>query len=200
MQKRIQQMTAGGAGAQPLADLAEDLVEQAYDDARRSARVASGVMAGVLAALAGGLGLAALSAALDNAGASASLGVSAALGVAAALLGVSALVLGRNFLALRPPPRELVASGIPARLTVRDYRSAPGGFRLRSTSSSVDFTRVALDLDVAPAGGAAYAVTVRQYLAGRAFSQLAPGATLAGYVDRADPARIFIDWRGRAAG
>ncbi|MDB4929805.1 MAG: hypothetical protein JWM10_2289, partial [Myxococcaceae bacterium] len=118
-------------------------------------------------------------------------------GVSAVLCGVFGLLLARNAAALRPPPRELAASGIPARLTVRDYRSAPGGFNVRTNSSSVQFQRVELDLDVSPAEGAPYRVSVREYLAGRAFVKLAPGAVVAGYVDRADPARIFIDWRAR---
>ncbi len=43
-----------------------------------------------------------------------------------------------------------------------------------------------------------YTVTVREYLAMGAFMKLAPGAKLVGYVDRARPDRIFIDWRAPA--
>lgn len=195
MQKRIQQMAAGG-DPQQMADFAEGLVAQAYDDARRSARVAAAVMIPVLGTMALGAALGALSLAF---GANPELGQAAGVGVVAAALAVVTGAMVRNFLALRPPPRELVASGIPARLTVRDYRTAPGGFRLRAGGSSVDFTRVAIDLDVAPAEGPPYAVTVREYLTGRAFVELAPGAVVAGYVDRADPGRIFIDWRAPVA-
>lgn len=192
-------MNSGGASGQQVADFAEDLVEQSYEGARRTARVASGVVAGVLAVVAGGALLAALGSTLGSPTAPPDLKVAAVLGLVAVVVAAFAAVLGRNFRALRPPPRELATTGVPARLTVRDYRSAPGGFRLRSNSSSVDFTRVAIDLDVLPAGGAAYTVTVREYLTGRAFVKLSPGATLAGYVDRADPRRVFIDWRARGA-
>jgi hypothetical protein len=194
LQKRIQQMTSGGASPQQMADFAEDLAAQAHDDARRGARIGLGVGAAVLLAMAAGTGAGAISAALVTPFV---VGTVAALGVSALICGVFGAMLGRTALALRPPPRELVASGIPARLTVRDYRSAPGGISVRTSGSSVQLQRVELDLDVRPAEGAPYQVSVREYLAGRAFVKLAPGAVVAGYVDRADPARIFIDWRAR---
>jgi hypothetical protein len=194
LQKRIQQMTSGGASPQQMADFAEDLAAQAHEDARRSARVAMGVVAAVLLAMAAGAGVGALSAAL---GKSVEVGAVAGLAVSALVCGAFGLLLARNFMALRPPPRELAASGVPARLTVRDYRRAPGGFSVRTNSSSTQFQRVELDLDVSPAEGAPYSVSVREYLTGRAFVKLAPGAVVAGYVDRADPARIYIDWRAR---
>ena len=197
LQKRIQQMTAGGAGAQQMADFAEDLVAQAHESARRSARVAMGLASMVFVVIAGAAGLGALGAALRTPGSPPDLGSAAGLGVAAVLTALVGAMFVRNTRALGPPPRELVAAGVPARLTVRDYRRAPGGFGLRTNSSRVDFERVAIDLDVVTAEGAAYATTVREYLVGRAFVQLAVGATLVGYVDRTNPQRIFIDWRAR---
>jgi hypothetical protein len=198
MHKRVQQMQAGGASGQQIADFAEDLVAQTHEGARRSARAANGIMAVVLGGMAVAAGLAAIGAARGADGTTGSGDTAFAAGFGALVLAGFAAVLARNFFALRPPPRELVASGVPARLTVRDYRSAPGGFRMRSDSSSVDFTRVAIDLDVAPSEGAPYAVTVREYLTGRAFVSLKQGAVLRGYVDRTRPGRIFIDWRARA--
>ena len=194
MQKRMQALTAGGASPQKMADFAEDLAEQAHESARRTARVTYGVIAVMLVVFVVGAAAGTAGALLAS---PPQLGVAAGTSVAALFLAGFAALLVRNFLALRPPPKELAASGVPARLTVRDYRTAPGGFRLQTGSSEVDFTRVAIDLDVAPAEGAAYAVTVREYLTARAFVKLSPGATLSGYVDRADPGRIFIDWRAR---
>lgn len=198
--KQLQQLIARGASAQEMADFSEGLAEAAHDDARSSALVGTAIGAVVCALFCGGTLVSALSALLSNGGSSASLGTAAGLGLAALVTGLFGAVLTRNAFALRSPPRELATTGIPARLVVRDYREAPGGFRLRSggeSGSSVAFQRVALDLDVTPAEGAPYQVTVREYLTGRAFVKLAQGAKLTGYVDRAKPDRIFIDWRAR---
>lgn len=196
VQKRMAQLRAQGASGQEIADYAEEIAAEAHESARRTARGTYGVGAAVALVMAVGL-LAAGVSALLGAGAVPG-GTAAGFGVGALVMGIFTALLTRNVLALRPPPKELVTTGVPARLQVRDYRHAPGGFRLQSNGSSVDFRRVAIDLDVSPAEGAPYQVTVREYLAGRAFVKLAPNATLVGYVDRTDPARIFIDWRAKA--
>lgn len=196
-QKQMQQLIARGASGQEIADFAESMAEEAHDDARRSALVGTAIGAAVCSLFTAGSLVGALGALVSNGGSSASLGTAGGLGLAALVTGIFAAILTRNALALRAPPKELVTAGVPARLVVRDYRQASGGFRLQSNGSSVNFQRVAIDLDVAPAEGAPYQVTVREYLAGRAYVKLAPGAKLVGYIDRTRPERIFIDWRAR---
>ncbi len=198
MQKRMQQLIARGASPQEMADFARSRTEEAYEHHRRTALIGMAIGAMVLVFMSLATFVAAASALLSNAGSSAALGTAGGLGVASLVTGIVGALLTRNALALRPPPRELATTGIAARLTVRDYRQASGGFRLQSNGSSVSFQRVAIDLDVAPAEGAPYTVTVREYLAMGAFMKLAPGAKLVGYVDRARPDRIFIDWQAPA--
>ncbi len=197
MQKKMQQLIARGASGQELADFAEDIAERAHDDSQRTALVMAAVGAVVLSVVSLAALVGAISTLLSRSGSSDALGTAAGFGVMALVMGLFGALLTRNALALRLPPRELAKTGIAARLTIRDYRQAPGGFRLQSNGSSVNFQRVAIDLDVAPAEGAPYTVTVREYLAGRAYVKLAPGAKLVGYIDRARPDRIFIDWRAR---
>ena len=197
LQKQFQRMRAGGGDGRQMADLAEEMAAEAFEGARRSARVVSAVMTVMLGGMSAGAAFGAVSGAL---GGGQGLAQAAVAGVVSLVLAGFAGLMVRNFLALSPPPRELVASGQPARLTVRDYRSAPGSMQVTDNGSRVNLQRVALDLEVAPDGGAPYTVTVREYLSGRAFVKLAPGAVLAGYVDRADPGRVYIDWRARAGG
>lgn len=200
MQKQMQQLIARGASPQEMADFAEGIAEASYADSRRTALVGTAIGAALCVMFSVGTLAGALSALLSNGGSSASLSTAAGLGLTALVLGAFGAVLTRNAFALRPPPKELVTTGVPARIVVRDYRQAPGGFQLRTGGQggpSVSFQRVALDLDVTPAEGAPYQVTVREYLAMRAFVKLAQGAKLSGYVDRAKPDRIFIDWRAR---
>ncbi len=199
MQKRMQQMIARGASGQELADFAQDIAEESHDASQRTALTMATVGAAVLALVSLATLAGAVSALVSNTGSSEALGTAVGLGVTSLVTGIFGALLTRNALALRLPPKELATTGVAARLTVRDYRKAPGGFRLQSNGSSVDFQRVAIDLDVTPAEGAPYTVTVREYMSGRAYVKLAPGAKLVGYIDRARPDRIFIDWRARAS-
>ena len=195
MQKRMQQLIARGASPQEMADFVRSRTEEAYEHHRRTAMIGMAIGAAVLVFMSLATFAAAASALLSNAGSSAALSTAGGLGVASLVTGIVGALLARNALALRPPPKELATTGIGARLTVRDYRQASGGFQLQSNGSSVAFQRVAIDLDVAPAEGAPYTVTVREHLAMGAFMKLAPGAKRTGYVDRARPDRIFIDWQ-----
>lgn len=190
-QKQLQARVAAGHGVK---ELVQGFADQAHDRARMGARINSAVMgvslsafAVVLLALAAGSAAGALNETPNLTGA---LGFTLGALVAGAAGGWGLFL----FMALRPAPRELIASGAPARLTVRDYRSARGSFTQQTRSGSFSFQRVAIDLDVQPSEGPAYSVTVYEYPPMSGLGALRPGAALRGYVDRAKPSRVYIDW------
>jgi hypothetical protein len=80
----------------------------------------------------------------------------------------------------------LKTSGIAGRAVIRTVQDT----RVAVVGDEV----LALQLEVAPAGGAGYPVTTATMVPQRAVGRAVPGASLAVYIDRSNPQAIAIDW------
>ncbi|MEZ4407833.1 MAG: hypothetical protein R3A52_15365 [Polyangiales bacterium] len=190
LQKQLQARVASGQG---VAEFVRGVADEAHARARTGARVNAVVMGLMLSLFALGLLGAAVGAATGALG-GANLAAAAGLTLGALAVGFGAGYALFLFGALRPPPSGIAATGVPVRLTVRDYRSARGSFTLENRAGSFSFQRVAIDVDVQPSEGAPFSATLYEYPPMQGLGALRAGAVLRGYADRANPAKVYVDW------
>lgn len=190
-QKQLQARLASGHGVK---ELVRGVADEAHARARTGARVNAVVMGVMLSLFALGLLATAAGAATGTLGWAQNLAAAAGLTLGALAVGLGAGYALFLFGALRSPPKGIAVTGVPVRLTVRDYRSARGSFALENRSGSFSFQRVAIDVDVQPSEGAPFSATLYEYPPMQGLGALRAGAVLRGYADRARPSRVYIDW------
>lgn len=121
-------------------------------------------------------------------------------GLSMLVAGAFALVFGSAFVfaawAFAPPPTDLRGTGIPAKVTIEDFRSAFGSLSVGSTDNKRQVPRVAIDLQVSPSEGAPYRVTIKQHVSGSDLVAIQIGATFEAFVDRTRPERILVLFGG----
>jgi hypothetical protein len=80
----------------------------------------------------------------------------------------------------------LRTSGIPGRALIRSAQDT--GVNVRGDEVLM------LQLEVSPSGGASYPVTTTAMLAPASTGRAVAGASVAVYIDRANPQAVAIDW------
>lgn len=186
MKKRIEAAVARGDTGEMVSMMRDVRAKQFASDVT-TARIGFGVGV-VLTALFGGV--------LAYVGVEALLQSNDGPGVGLLLGGVVLLAisggLGAMAVSISPPPTELAHSGVPAKATIEDYRSAFGSFSVGGEGNSRSVSRIAIDLAVSPSVGAPYRVTIKQHLSTADIAALKVGSTVDAFVDRTRPDRILL--------